>query len=78
MMLSREELVEALIAATSAGDAGHYSAAGATVLTDKMLARKMTGTVNTVLRFLSELPDYLTVMDVVEELNSYREFASND
>lgn len=36
-------------------------------------AKDVTGTLNTVQRFLDNIPDHMSVRDVLEELQEYRE-----
>jgi len=41
-------------------------------------AKVVTGTLNTVQRFLENVPDYMSVRDVLEELSAYREQLMRD
>lgn len=41
-------------------------------------AKEVTGTLNTVQRFLDNIPDYMSVRDVLEELSDYREQLMRD
>lgn len=41
-------------------------------------AKDVTGTLNTVHRFLENVPDYMSVRDVLEELSAYREQLMRD
>lgn len=40
--------------------------------------KDVTGTLNTVQRFLDNFPDYMTVRDVLDELQEYREQLMRD
>lgn len=55
---------------TAAGRPADFGVVGRRVTAS---AKDVTGTLNTVQRFLDNIPDHMSVRDVLEELQEYRE-----